>query len=80
MRRRSILGLLTALLAISIGALSVPRVTLACSCVDPAETLGMTGDDPTVAVFTGEAGLPMPAGIPVTISRWFLGPGRPPRS
>lgn len=55
--------------------LSLPRVTVACSCPAAEDTFGRLGDMPGFAVFAGTAGLTTPEGLPVTVTTWFHGPG-----
>jgi LPXTG-motif cell wall-anchored protein len=71
MRRRSILAVLTAVLALAMGALSQPPITVACSCVDPAMHVDMLGDDPQLEAFIGRPGPEMPDGVPVAVDAWF---------
>lgn len=69
--------LITLLLALVVAAtiqLAVPRITVACSCVDPAMILTMAADDPSSVVFTGETGPAVGSTVPVSVTGWYGGP------
>ena len=78
MRWRTAPGILALLVGLSIGALAMPRAAVACSCVGPEDQLRMAGRDPRSVVLTGTPGAETPAGVPVTVTRWYVGRGPAP--
>jgi hypothetical protein len=77
MRRRSASGLVL-FLALALGGLAIPSAVAACDCVSPEDQLSGAGRDPRTVVLTGTPGVETPAGVPVSVSRWFLGAGPAP--
>ena len=71
--RRSLLSLAIAVLAVGGGWLSLPRVTVACSCVGPEQIIEMAAQQPESTVFTAIAGPKAGRDIPVVVTRWFRG-------
>ena len=78
MGMRPRLRFLAGLLAAVAIAVALPRVALACSCVQP-ESLGViVSRDPAIAVFAGTAGATERNRTPFSVERWFAGPGPAP--
>jgi hypothetical protein len=71
--RRSFPAAAIAVLAVGAGWLSLPSVTVACSCVMPEDIVETAGQDPGSAVFTAIAGPKTGRDIPVVVTRWFRG-------
>jgi hypothetical protein len=76
--RRPIANRLLLLLALALGGLAIPTAVAACDCVSAEDQLRGAGDDPRTVVLTGTPGVETPAGVPVSVSRWFLGAGAAP--
>lgn len=71
---RRLLALSLALVVAATIQLAVPRITVACSCVDPATILTMSADDPSSVVFTGETGPAVGTAMPVSVTGWYGSP------
>ena len=64
------------LFGLTVQAVVLPVRVLACSCaVDLIPSLVETRADPDAAVFTGQAGIQVGGRVPITVERWFHGPG-----
>jgi hypothetical protein len=77
MRRRTTNSLVL-LLVLALCGLAIPTAVAACDCVSPEDQLSGAGRDPRTVVLTGTPGVETPAGVPVSVSRWFLGTGAAP--
>jgi hypothetical protein len=73
MRWRTIPGILALLVGLSLGALAMPRATVACSCLGPEDIVDSAGRQPGSAVFTATAGARVGDDIPVVVTRWLVG-------
>ncbi len=73
MRLRSLIPILVMVMGMSIVTLVAPPPTVACSCAMFDEPMKTARADPSVSVFTGTAGPPGQAGVPVRLTRWFQG-------
>jgi hypothetical protein len=69
---------LVLLLVLAVGGLAIPTAVVACDCVSPEDQLRGAGRDPRTVILTGTPGVETPAGVPVSVSRWFLGTGAAP--
>jgi hypothetical protein len=78
MHRRNVATMLVLLVGLGFVGLAIPRAAVACSCVAPDDILRGAGEDVRSAVLTGVPGAATPAGVPVTVSRWFTGAGAAP--
>ena len=78
MRWRTIPGTLALFVGLMVGTLALPRPTVACSCVNPEDQLRDAGRDPRSVVLTGTPGVETPAGVPVVVTRWYVGRGPAP--
>lgn len=78
MRWRTAPRFLALFIGLSLGTLAMPRAVAACSCVGPEDQLRMAGRDPRTVVLTGTPGVETPAGVPVAVTRWYVGRGAAP--
>lgn len=65
--------LLVALAMVAVAHLWIPQPVAACSCMDPAATFDNGPLDPGASVFTAVIDVPVAAGIPFRVTRWFAG-------